>query len=90
MAVLCFAPRTHHSCFRLSEWQGPAVWLPTARTQALCGAGAFGQWGGTEEPAALLLSDTLRSSYKWEHDAHVSDAVPTEEVGINYKHSAIQ
>lgn len=74
----CFALCTHHSCFRLSDWRGPAVWVPTPRIEALCGASTFGQWGGTEEPAALLLSDTLRSSDKWEHDAHISDAVPAE------------
>lgn len=72
MAVLRFAPHTHGSCFRLSDRRGPAVWVPTVRTEAL------GQWGGTEEAAALLLLDTLRHSYKWEHDAQISDAFPAE------------
>lgn len=56
-----------------------------AQTEALYGTSAFGQWGGTEEPAAWL-----RSSCKWEHNAHVGNAVPAEQAGINYKRSATQ
>lgn len=49
-----------------------------AGTKALCCIDAPGKGSVTEEPVALLLSDTLTSSYKWEHDAHMSDAVLAE------------